>query len=239
MTSVRTREGGPGAAQARGARPRLGAGGALALTLLLGLSCHGSAQTSAGSAGAGEARPDPAAVVERARIFLILPHDAGRTGARVACDDSAVAVEASLPQTGPALPGALRALLALHDRFDRGSGLLNQLYASHLDLAGIERQGAQAVVRLTGYVESGDPCDNQRILAELRQTVLQFDGLSEARFELDGQPLADLLAGRAAALPPPAPATPAQGATPAGAAPPSDALPPRPPDSEPPPGTPR
>jgi hypothetical protein len=205
--------------------------GLLALALLLGLSCHGSAQTAA--APAGEARPDAAALVDHAHVYLISPHDAGRAGRKVACDDSAVAVEATLPEASPALPGAMRALLAMRERYDRGSGLLNQLYASRLDLAGIDRQGPRLVVRLSGYVERGDACDNARMLAELTATALQFDGISEVRFELDGQPLTSLLAGGG---PPPAAEAPATATVPplpaTGVAPPppSDALPPRPPD---------
>jgi hypothetical protein len=179
--------------------------GFVALALLLGLSCHGSAQTS--PASPGEARPDPAGVVERAHVFLIAPHDGGRSGRKVACDDSAVAVEVNLPQAAPALPGALRALLAMSDRYDRGSGLLNPLYASRLEVAGIDRQAARLTVHLGGYVESGDACDNQRMLAELSETALQFDGIAEVRFEVEGQPLPTLLAG--GAMPPAAPAAPA------------------------------
>jgi hypothetical protein len=167
--------------------------GLLALALLLGTSCHGSAQTS--SAPAAEARPDPAAVVDRARVFLIAPHDGGRSGRKVACDDSAVAVEVSLSPSGPALPGALRALLAMSERYDRGSGLLNPLYASRLELAGVDRQAARITVRLAGYVEGGDTCDNERLLAELRETALQFDGIADVQFEVEGQPLQSLLAG--------------------------------------------
>lgn len=181
-----------------GERGSAGAG-LLALALLLGLSCHGSAQTA--SAPGGEARPDPEAVVDHVRLFLISPQDGGRAGRKVACNDSAVAIEETLPQAAPALPGALRALLALSERYDRGSGLLNQLYASRLELTGIDRQGARLTVRLSGYVESGDPCDNQRMLAELSETALQFNGLAEVRFELDGRPLQELLGGSAVAPP--------------------------------------
>ncbi len=149
--------------------------------------------------------PDPAAVAERVRVFLIAPQDGGRGGRKVACGDSAVPVEVKLPQAAPAFAGALRALLAMSDRYDRGSGLLDPLYASRLELAGFERRGALAKVRLTGYVERGDACDNSRMLAQLTETALQFRGISEVEFEVDGQPLHSLLAGSAgpAAAPPP------------------------------------
>jgi len=176
----------------RGARRLLG----LAL-LLLGISCHDATTTAAtarASAPAGaEPPPEPAAAAERARVFLIAPQDGGRAGRKVACGDSAVPVEVTLPRPAPALEGALRALLAMGDRYDRASGLLNPLYASRLELAGLERQGAQVRVRLTGYVELGDACDNSRMFAQLTETALQFRGISDAQFDIDGQRLRELL----------------------------------------------
>jgi Sporulation and spore germination len=164
---------------------------ALGPALLLALACRGAAQTAAPAPAAPP--PDPAAVVERAHIYLIAPGDGGRLGRKVACGDSAVPVEVALPQAQPALAGALSRLLAMSDRFDHASGLINPLYASRLRLTGVERQGAQARLHLTGYVELGDDCDNRRMLAQLTETALQFDGISLAQFDLDGQPLRDLL----------------------------------------------
>jgi hypothetical protein len=198
----------------------------LGLALLLGASCHGSAQTAGASSASGggtgdpggsataalEPAPAPAATVDHIRIFLIAPDDGGRSGRKVACGDSAVPVEVTLPQAAPALDSALHALLASRERNDRGTGLLNPLYASRLDLASIELQGAQAKVHLTGYVELGDACDNARMLAQLTETVLQFPGVSYVQFDLDGQSLRDLLtAGPAAPAPPSQPAPPPPG----------------------------
>src|SRR5260370_38523168 len=84
------------------------------------------------------------------------------------------------------------------DSYGGGSGLLNPLYASRLELAGMERQGAQVKVRLTGYVELGDACDNSRMFAQLTETALQFRGISNVQFEIDGRPLRERLLGKAA-----------------------------------------
>jgi Sporulation and spore germination len=212
------------------------ASGALAAALLLALSCHGSAQTP--SPQGGDAPPDPAAVAGRVKVVLIAPRDGGRLGRKVACDDSAVPVEVELPRPEPAFAGAVRALLAMGERYDRGSGLLNQLYASHLELAGVERRGGQATVRLSGYVELGDACDNARLLAQLTETALQFRGISQVQFEIDGQPLAGLLRGGAPSpLPPPSPPSPASPAAPVPPPAPPDDLPPTPPPAAAPGGT--
>lgn len=179
----------------------------MGLALLIGVACRHTGQTAA--PGAAVPAPDPGATADRVRVFLIAPQDGGRAGRKVACGDSAVPVEVTLPRPAPALEGALRALLAMGDRYDRGSGLLNPLYASRLELAGLERQGAQVKVRLTGYVELGDSCDNSRMLAQLSETALQFRGIAYVQFEIDGQPLPGLLLGAGAAPPPPSPPAPA------------------------------
>jgi|GEM_PF-1631949 len=181
----------------------------MGLALLLGVSCRHTGKTAA-PAGSGPA-PEPGASADRVRVYLIAPQDGGRAGRKVACGDSAVPVEVTLPRPAPALEGALRALLAMGDRYDRGSGLLNPLYASRLVLAGLDRQGAQVKVRLTGYVELGDSCDNSRMLAQLTETALQFRGIAYVQFEIDGQPLPELLL-RPGGVAPPSPPAPAPAA---------------------------
>jgi hypothetical protein len=140
------------------------------------------------------ARPDAAAVTDRVRVFLIAPRDGGRAGRPAGCGDSAVPVEVTLPAPAPALAGALRALLALSARLDARSGLYDPLYASSLQLAGIDRAGPEARVRLAGYLELGDDCEARRILAQLQETALQFEGIRRATFTVDGKPLQELLA---------------------------------------------
>lgn len=176
----------------------------LVVALLLGLACHGAAQTAGQPAAPAAApAPDPGATTERVHVFLIAPQDGGRSGRKVACGDSAVPVEVTLPRPGPALEGALRALLRMSDPYDPASGLLNSLHASRLELGGVERSGAQARVLLTGYLALGDACENARMLAQLTETALQFSGISYVDFAIDGQPLRGLLLGNTPVAPAP------------------------------------
>lgn len=139
-------------------------------------------------------KPAATAVTDRVRIFLIAPHDGGRAGRAAGCGDSAVPVEVTLPAPAPALAGALGALLAGSARLDSPSGLYDSLHGSSLRLAGIERAGGEARVRLSGYLELGDACEARRIAAQLQETALQFQGIQRATFTVDGQPLPELLA---------------------------------------------
>jgi hypothetical protein len=160
----------------------------LALALLLGLSC--------GTSGETEEPVDlrAAAVTGRVRVFLIAPQDGGALGRRIGCGDSAVPVAVDLPQPAPALEGALRALLAMDARYDRASGLYNALFASPLEIRKIERAGAEARVYLSGYLEIGDRCDGERVLAQLTETALQFQDVQRVQIWLEDRPLRELLA---------------------------------------------
>jgi len=129
------------------------------------------------------------------RVFLI-DLIGGKTGAKD-CTAKAVAVDTQLPVAGPALEGALGALLTLgQDPYDTRTGYYNALHDSPLTLDKVERRGAEAVIRLNGYLELDDPCDGQRALTQLQETVLQFPDIQHAQFYLEGKPLQEALAGK-------------------------------------------
>jgi hypothetical protein len=132
---------------------------------------------------------------ERVRVFLIDPTTA-KTGAKD-CTAKPAAVETDLPIAEPALEGSLNALLTLsRDPYDTRTGFYNALHASPLTIEKIERRGAEAVVRLNGYLEIDSPCDGQRAFTQLQETVLQFPDVQHAQFYLEGKPLQEALAGR-------------------------------------------
>jgi hypothetical protein len=156
-----------------------------------------AALASCGSPGDAPARPLRAGeVTERVNVYLIALEDGGVEGRRVGCGDSVVPVEVSLPRPAPALEAALEALLAKDDRFDPASGRYNALHASPLLLHEIEQEGGRVRIDLKGYLEIGGVCDAPRILAQLRETVLQFTDVQEVEITLGGQRLEDLLSGR-------------------------------------------
>ena len=156
------------------------------LSLLGGLACCAQAAPPPPPA------PLSTAPVQHVKVYLIAPGGNGTGGRRVACNDSAVPFDVTLPHTRPALEGSLEALLALGGDPDR-TGFHDALAPSRLTLTGIERKGPEVKVQLTGYLELSDPCESSRILAELTETGLQFPDVSHAVFLLDGKPISDLL----------------------------------------------
>jgi hypothetical protein len=169
---------------------------ALSLGLLLLAWAEGCASQEAGLADL-----QATDVTRKVRVFLISPGDKGASGRKVGCGDRAVPVAVSLDRAQPALFGALEALLAEKREHVAPSGLSNPLYASRLSLERIDRQGAQAKVYLSGYLEVGGPCDAPRLLAQLTETALQFRDVQHVQLYLDGKLLPGLLRAVAGSTP--------------------------------------
>lgn len=156
-----------------------------------------AALASCGSPGDAPARPLRAEeATERVDVYLIALEDGGVEGNRIGCGDSVVPVEVSLPRPEPALKAALEALLAKGDRFDLASGRYNALYASPLELQKVEQEGDRVRIHLKGYLEIGGVCDAPRVLAQLRETALQFTDVEQVEITLGGKPLEEMLSGR-------------------------------------------
>lgn len=130
------------------------------------------------------------------RVYLIGPDDGGAHVLKTGCGDSAVPVEVGLTREQPALAGSLEALIALRKDYDSRTGLYNALHASRLELDRVVRSGAEVKVYLTGYLAIERECDGPRVLAQLRETALQFPDVQRAGLFLEGRPLEPLLLGR-------------------------------------------
>lgn len=176
---------------------RRGRGAALGI---LGVLLTLAALAGCGRTGPGATAPPPAIragdPTGKVKLFLIAPGDAGKSGRKVGCGDSAVPVEVALPQKEPGLQGAIQALLAIKGQHQEPSGLYNALYSSNLTLDRIERQGGEARIYLKGYLELGGECEDPRIAAELEDTARQFTDVTSVRFYLEGKPLQEILAGK-------------------------------------------
>ena len=160
------------------------------LALFVGIAC-----CSQGGGTLGELQAD--SPTENVRIFLIERKEGGLLDRKNDCGGSAVPVEVKLPRRMPALGGALEALLGMQgDAEDPRSGLYNALHASPLRISNLQRRGGELRVRLEGYLELGDSCDGERVLAQLTETALQFPDIQAAFFYLGDKPLREALAGQ-------------------------------------------
>jgi hypothetical protein len=87
---------------------------------------------------------------------------------------------------------ALNTILSYHS--ETIGSLYNPGYASTLAVSNVELTGNGVVVSLTGtYNRTKDPCDGRRLIDQLRQTIKQFEGVSNIQITINGTPIADVI----------------------------------------------
>ncbi len=148
------------------------------------------------SAGGEQPQPDPP-VFNQVQIYLIALGDAGQSGVEIGCNDSAVPVEISIEPTTAPLTAALERLFAIDSQYYGQSGLYNVFYQSNIQLQSATVENGLATINLAGDLQPGGACDNPRVAAQIEQTALQFTTVDAVDIFLNGQPLADVLAGDA------------------------------------------
>jgi hypothetical protein len=123
------------------------------------------------------------------KVFMVALGDNGKSGKKIGCDDSVVAVNRTIPSTSAPLTAALKELLAVRQRTYGESGLYNALYQSNLKVAGVALVSRKATVNLTGTVLLGGVCDSPRFAAQIQETALQFPTVGEVAVTINGVPL--------------------------------------------------
>ncbi len=118
--------------------------------------------------------PVPTSGTITIKLYYIALNDGGRSGQKIGCDDSLVAVERTIPSTSAPLTAAVKELLSVRDRYYGQSGLYNSLYQSALKLDGVTIAGTKATIRLSGRPILSGECDPPRAIAQIRATALQF-----------------------------------------------------------------
>jgi hypothetical protein len=112
-------------------------------------------------------------------VYLVSLEDGGAVG----CGDSLVPVQREIVVTKDIearVQYTLQSLLRIDDQWYGESGLYNALYLSDLTVESVEVQNGTATVNLMGVLASGGTCDDPRISAQIRQTILSVPGISNA-----------------------------------------------------------
>jgi hypothetical protein len=130
------------------------------------------------------------------RIYLVAIGDNGKSGTRIGCGDSLVAVTRSIARTTAPLSAAMRLLLSDHHRYYGQSELYNALYQSRLRLQRAAIVNGKAIIHLTGTMQLDGVCDDPRVGAQLRQTARQFPTVHRVAICVNNVPLWKLLSGK-------------------------------------------
>jgi len=133
-------------------------------------------------------------VPQMVKLYMIAVDDNGQSGTKIGCGDSAIPVMVQIPATQGVLKAALEKLVSIKDQYYGQSGLYNALYQSDLQVESVSIDGnGKASVYLTGTLLMGGDCDTPRVEAQLRQTVLQFQTVTDVVIYINGKPLSDVL----------------------------------------------
>lgn len=135
--------------------------------------------------------------ISQVKIFLIAINDNGKTGKKIGCGDSLVAVEVQIEPTLGILRAALNELFQLQGKQYYGqSGLYNAIYQSNLSIESLNIVNREAVIQLKGNLVLGGVCDTPRAKAQLEQIALQFSTIDRVSIFINGVPLQQLLSGQ-------------------------------------------
>ncbi len=138
----------------------------------------------------------PVGTVSRVNIYLIALGDNGRSGPRIGCDDSVIAVARDIPPTTAPLSAALNLLLGIRTQFYGESGLYNSLYQSEIRIDRVTVTEGRALIELSGNMRLSGACDSPRVLAQLSETARQFPTVNQVAIFLNGQRIEDALSQR-------------------------------------------
>jgi len=136
--------------------------------------------------------PLPAASSNTVNIYMI---QIG--GGSVACGDRLIAVGSGVEISGDYetdIKAGLQKLFSLKSQYY--GDLYNPLYASRLRVQKVNYKGSlnELEVFLSGtYKPSGDPCDNERVRAQVWSTMRQFRGIDSLTVMLNRVPFGDRL----------------------------------------------
>jgi hypothetical protein len=125
---------------------------------------------------------------ELAPVYLVSIDDGGPVG----CGDSLVPVQREIVVTKDIeahIRYKLESLFRIGDQWYGESGLYNALYLSDLQVEHVFVADGTATVSLLGVRASGGVCDDPRIAAQIRQTILSVPGITEAIVTVNGEPL--------------------------------------------------
>lgn len=155
----------------------------------------GRTTTTAAGRATATRTPTPTGTM-KVKIFMVALNDDGKSGKRVGCGDSLVAVERTVASTTAPLTSALKELVSTNSQYYGDSGLYNALYQSNLKVTGVSLAEGKATINLSGIYKLGGTCDSPRFGGQITETALQFPTVKQAAVFINGIALETILSSR-------------------------------------------
>ncbi len=111
----------------------------------------------------------------------------------IGCGDTLIAVKEIIAPTQGVLVATLTKLFSLKEREVKvGSATYyNALYQSNLKVDSVTIANGVATVKISGTTQLGGECDDPRVIAQIKQTVLQFPTIKQANIFINNKKLED------------------------------------------------
>ena len=125
-------------------------------------------------------------------IYLVAVGDNGKTGKKIGCGDSLIAVPRTINKTAAPLAAAIRELLQTpkHPNVDGTSNLENFWKGRNLKVRSVSLVNGTATIRLSGEVSVAGVCDEPRIESQIDATARQFPTVKRVKVFIGNQTLA-------------------------------------------------
>ena len=131
------------------------------------------------------------AATREVKVYLVALGDAGKSGRKIGCDDSLVAVTRTVKNDGAPLKAAVRELLAMPRDYEGRLG--NYWFGERLRVTGATISRGTATIRIAGRVFVAGVCDEPRIEEQIKETAWQFPGVRRVNVFVNGRPLASVI----------------------------------------------
>jgi hypothetical protein len=127
------------------------------------------------------------------KIYLVAVGDDGKSGKKIGCSDSLVAVTRTIKKTSAPLTAAIGELLQTPQHPDATPKLENFWKGRNLKVKSVVINNHTATIYLTGAVFVAGICDEPRIESQIEATALQFSNVEKVRVFLGKRTLADAI----------------------------------------------
>jgi hypothetical protein len=125
-------------------------------------------------------------------VYMVAVGDDGKTGKKIGCGDSLIAVQRSIKKTKAPLAAALRELLST-PTIDGAPKLENFWKGRNLKLQSVAIRNKTATIRISGEVFVAGVCDQPRIESQIEETARQFPTVKKVKVFIGKQTLAEAI----------------------------------------------
>jgi len=135
---------------------------------------------------------EPAQNSQSINIYLVAVGDNGKTGEKIGCGDSLIAVTRTIKKTAAPLTAAIRELLQTpqHPNVDGTPKLENFWKGRNLKVRSVSLVNRTATIRLSGALSIAGVCDEPRVESQIDATALQFPTVKRVKVFIGNKTLA-------------------------------------------------